>query len=158
MALAKIFLISFLVALIATPVAVAQLGGLLSGLLGPIHIDGVLFCSLNGQIDIINGSTTPVFPNASVQLRCGAGNVVSSTTTNGSGVFSLVLDPLQNILSSLLSNCSLVVTTPLSTCNASLPSIGLLQSPLQLVGKTLVGLLSIVNLGATGFQLLPNLI
>ncbi|XP_055815204.1 phylloplanin-like [Solanum dulcamara] len=156
MASSKIFLIFLLAALIATPVAVAE-GGLLSGLLGLIRIDGVLFCSLNGKIDVINGTTTPIFPNASVQLQCGAGNVVSSTTTNESGVFSLALDPLQNILSSLLSNCNIVVTSPLSTCNARLPSVGLLQSALQLVGKSSVGLLRIVNLGANAFQLMPNL-
>ncbi|PHT60021.1 Phylloplanin [Capsicum baccatum] len=68
---------------------------------------------------------------------CEAGNVVSSTTTDGSGVFSLILDPITNILSSLLSNCSLAVTTPLSTCNASSPSVGVLQSRRQLVGKTI---------------------
>ncbi|KAH0781908.1 hypothetical protein KY290_001506 [Solanum tuberosum] len=154
MASSKFFLIFILAALIATPVAVAQLGGLLSGLLSPISIDGVLFCSLNGKIDVLNGATTPIFPNASVQLRCGAGNVVSSTTTNGSGAFSLVLNPVQNILSSLLSNCNIVVTTPLSTCNASLPSVGVLQAPLQIVGRTTGGL---VNLVTGVFQLIPLL-
>ncbi|KAM3358492.1 phylloplanin [Capsicum galapagoense] len=154
MASTKLFLIFLLAALIATPVALAQLGGLLGGLLGLIHVDGVLYCSLNRKIDVINGLNTPSFPNASVQLQCGAGNVVSDTTTNGSGVFSFVLDPLQNILSSLLSDCSLVVTTPLSTCNASLPSVGLLKSHLQLVGNTVSGgLLRIVNLIPAGFQL-----
>ncbi|KAG5632947.1 hypothetical protein H5410_004664 [Solanum commersonii] len=156
MASSKFFLIFILAALIATPVAVAQLGGLLGGLLGPLSIDGVLFCSLNGKIDVLNGATTPIFPNASVQLRCGAGNVVSSTTTNGSGAFSLELNPVQNILS-LLANCNVVVTTPLSTCNASLPSVGFLQSPLQLLGKTIGGLLSNVNLGTGVFQLIPLL-
>ncbi|KAL3332520.1 hypothetical protein AABB24_032875 [Solanum stoloniferum] len=154
MASSKFFLIFILAALIATPIVVAQLGGLLGGLLGSINIDGVLFCSLNGKIDILNGATTPIFPNASVQLRCGAGNVVSSTTTNGSGAFSLVLNPVQNILSSLLSNCNIVVTTPLSTCNASLPSAGVLQSPLQIVGRTAGGL---VNLATGVFQLIPQL-
>ncbi|KAK6784654.1 hypothetical protein RDI58_018109 [Solanum bulbocastanum] len=155
MASSKFFLILILAALIATPVVVAQLGGLLSGLLRPINIDGVLFCSLNGKIDVLNGATTPIFPNASVQLRCGAGNVVSSTTTNESGAFSLVLNPVQNIVSSLLSNCNIVVTTPLSTCNASLPSVGVLQSPLQIVEKPAGGL---VNLTSGVFQLItqPN--
>ncbi|WMV10075.1 hypothetical protein MTR67_003460 [Solanum verrucosum] len=155
MASSKNFLIFILAALIATPVAVAQLGGLLGGLLGPISIGGVLFCSLNGKIDVLNGATTPIFPNASVQLRCGGGNVVSSTTTNGSGAFSLLLNPLQNLLvSSLLSNCNIVITTPLSTCNATLPSVGVLQAPLQIVGGTAGGLLNI----ATGvFQLIPPL-
>ncbi|CAN4106236.1 unnamed protein product [Withania somnifera] len=153
MASAKIFLIFFFAALVANPVAVAQLGPL-NGLLDLIHLDGVLYCSLNGKSDVINGISTPIFPNASIQLMCGAGNVVSSTTTNGLGVFSLVLDPIQNILSSLPSNRNLVVTTPLSTCNATLPSVGVLRSPLQLVGKTLVGVLYVVNLSAVGFKLL----
>ncbi|KAK4380047.1 hypothetical protein RND71_001909 [Anisodus tanguticus] len=61
MASAKKFLIFLLAALIATPVAVAQVG-LLNGLLGLIHIDGVLCCSPNGKIDVINGTTTPFFP------------------------------------------------------------------------------------------------
>ncbi|XP_016466211.1 phylloplanin-like [Nicotiana tabacum] len=150
MASAKNFLIFLLAALIATPVAVAQLVS--------IRIGGVVFCSVNSNLDVINGLTTQVFPNASVQLQCGAGNVISSTTTNGSGVFSLVLDPLINTLPLLLSNCSLVVLTPLSTCNASLTSVGLLQSPLQLV-NTIIGSLGLrpsVNLGPTGFLLNLN--
>ncbi|TMW80995.1 hypothetical protein EJD97_012939 [Solanum chilense] len=154
MASSKVFLIFILAALIATPVAVAQLGGLLGGLLAPTSIEGVLFCSLNGKIDVLNGATTPIFPNASVQLRCGAGNVVSSTTTNGSGAFSLVTSPVQNLLSSLLSDCNIVVTTPLSTCNATLPSVGFLQAPLQIVGKTAGGLLNIVNVVTGAFQLI----
>lgn len=59
MASSKVFLIFLLAALTATPVAVAQLGGLL----GLIRIDGVLFCSLNGKMDVINGTTTPIFPS-----------------------------------------------------------------------------------------------
>ncbi|XP_075086471.1 phylloplanin-like [Nicotiana tabacum] len=147
MASAKIFLIFLLAALIATPIAVAQLVS--------IRIGGVVFCSVNGNLDVINGLPTQVFPNASVQLQCGARNVVSITTTNGSGVFSLVLDPLVNTLPLLLSNCSLVVATPLSTCNASLPAEGLLQSPLQLVNTIIgsIGLRPSVILGPTGFRL-----
>lgn len=63
MASSKVFLIFILAALIATPVAVAQLGGLLGGLLAPTSIEGVLFCSLNGKIDVLNGATTPIFPS-----------------------------------------------------------------------------------------------
>ncbi|XP_015066296.1 phylloplanin-like [Solanum pennellii] len=154
MASSKVFLILILAAVIATPVALAQLGGLLGGLLAPTSIEGVLFCSLNGKIDVLNGATTPIFPNASVQLRCGSGNVVSSTTTNGSGAFSLVTSPVQSLLSSLLSDCNIVVTTPLSTCNATLPSVGVLQAPLQIVGKTAGGLLNIVNVVTGAFQLI----
>ncbi|XWS39017.1 hypothetical protein CRYUN_Cryun18bG0014000 [Craigia yunnanensis] len=139
---------------LAAPMAEAQLGGLISGLLGLIKIQGTLFCTVDGNMGV-NGSATPVFPNALVQLQCG-GDVVSSSTTNGSGIFSILLDPLQFLLPSLLNNCNIIVKTPLSNCNATLPSIGGLVSSLQILGNTLVGLLSITNLGTTGFKLLPS--
>ncbi|KAK3017959.1 hypothetical protein RJ639_002716 [Escallonia herrerae] len=149
-----ILLVSLLAIAIAASTAEAQLG-LIGGLLGLIRIQGTLFCTLNGNMGV-NGTSTPVFPNALVQLRCG-GTVVSAATTNGSGLFSIVLDPAQVLLSSILSSCNLVVNTPLSTCNAILPAVGSLLSPLQLIGNTLVGLLNVANLIPTGFQLLSNL-
>ncbi|KAA8548927.1 hypothetical protein F0562_000611 [Nyssa sinensis] len=155
MALKSLLLVLLLVAAMATPIAEAQLG-LISGLLGLIRVQGTLFCTVNGNMGV-NGTATPVFPNALVQLQCGAGNVVSSATTNGSGIFSIVLDPLQYVLSSLLSNCSLVVNTPLSSCNASLPSVGGLLSSLQFIGNTLLGLLNVANIIPAGFQFLPHL-
>ncbi|XP_016486444.1 phylloplanin-like [Nicotiana tabacum] len=152
MAPSKNFLILLLAALIATPVAVAQLIS--------IRISGVLFCSVNDTLDVINGLTPQVFPNVSVQLRCGSRNVVSSTITNGSGVFSLVVDPRVNTLPLLLSNCNLVVANPLSTCNASLPSVGLLASSLNLlnIGIGSVDSVISVSLGPTSFLLNLNLI
>uniref|UniRef100_A0A5B7BLH4 Putative Pollen Ole e 1 allergen and extensin family protein n=1 Tax=Davidia involucrata TaxID=16924 RepID=A0A5B7BLH4_DAVIN len=155
MALKSPLFVLLLVAAMAIPKAEAQLG-LLNGLLGLIRIQGTLFCTVNGNMGV-NGTATPVFPNALVKLQCGAGNVVSSATTNGSGIFSIVLDPLQFLLSSLLSNCNLVVNTPLSTCNANLPSVGGLLSSLQLIGNTVQGLLNIANIIPAGFQFLPHL-
>ncbi|OVA02629.1 Pollen Ole e 1 allergen/extensin [Macleaya cordata] len=152
MAFKSFLFVSLLIAAMAAPQAKAQLGGL-GGLLGLIRIQGTLFCSANGNMGV-NGTSTPVFPNAVVQLQCGTGNVVSSATTNSGGVFSILLDPLQSLLSSLLSNCSLVVNTPLSTCNSNLPTGGILTSPLQLIGKTVSGLLNIVNIIPGGFNLL----
>ncbi|XP_039058247.1 phylloplanin-like isoform X2 [Hibiscus syriacus] len=137
---------------LAAPMAEAQLGGLVSGLLGLIKIQGTLFCSLDGNMGA-NGTATPVFPSALVQLQCG-GIVVSSSTTNGNGIFSILLDPLQFLVPSLLNNCNLAVKTPLSNCNASLPSVGGLFSNLQLVGNTLIGLLNITNIVPVGFGLL----
>ncbi|XWS53598.1 hypothetical protein CRYUN_Cryun10bG0015100 [Craigia yunnanensis] len=87
---------------LVAPMAEAQLGGLIGGLLGLIKIQDAL-----------------------VQLQCG-GNVVS--TTNESGIFSILLDPLQFLLPSLLNNCSIAVKTPLSNCNSLLPSVGGLVS------------------------------
>ncbi|XP_070042047.1 phylloplanin-like [Nicotiana tomentosiformis] len=152
MALAKMFMIFLLAALIASPAVVAQLVS--------IRISGVVLCSVNGNLDVINGLTPQVFSNATVQLRCGTRNVVSSTITNGSGVFSLVVDSRVNTLPLLLSNCRLVVATPLSTCNASLPSVGLLASSLRIVNTGIGGFGGLINvgLGPTGFILNPNLI
>ncbi|XP_059630441.1 phylloplanin-like [Cornus florida] len=155
MALKSVLFVCLLVATIAAPIANAQLG-LIGSLLGLIRVQGTLFCTLNGAMGV-NGTATPVFPNALVQMQCGAGNVVASATTNGAGLFSILLDPLQFVLSSLLTNCKLVVNTPLSTCNVSLPSVGGLQSALQLVGNTVQGLLSIANVIPAGFQFLPSL-
>ncbi|KAF5183126.1 Phylloplanin [Thalictrum thalictroides] len=123
---------------------------LLGGILGLTQIRGTLFCSVNGSIGS-NSTTTPVFPNALVQLQCGTGNVVASATTNAAGVFTIFLNPLQFVLSSLLTNCNLIVRTPLVTCNSSLPTNGILISTLQFFGRTVGG---IINIIPTGFNLL----
>ncbi|KAK3005355.1 hypothetical protein RJ639_015872 [Escallonia herrerae] len=123
--------------------------------LGLISIQGTVFCALNGSIGV-SGTSTPVFPNALVQLGCG-GPVVANAATNRSGFFSIVLNPSPFPLSNVLSRCNLVVNTPLSTCNATLPAVGRLLSPLQLVGSTLIGLLNVTNLIPAGFQLRLNL-
>ncbi|CAA3005852.1 Hypothetical predicted protein [Olea europaea subsp. europaea] len=141
---------------IIAPVIIEAQQGLLGNLLGLISINGTVFCTVNGNIGV-NGTATPVFPNALVQLQCGAGNIAASATTNSSGQFSITLNPLLNVLSTLLSNCRLVVKTPLSTCNANLPSVEGLISSLKFVGTTLVGLLNIAEIVPAGFQFLPLL-
>ncbi|KAJ4834086.1 hypothetical protein Tsubulata_016284 [Turnera subulata] len=153
MAPKSLLVVSLLVlaAAVAAPAAEAQLG--LSGLLGLIRIQGTLFCTANGNIGV-NGTSTPVFPNALVQLQCGGTNIASART-NSSGVFSILLDPLNFVLSSLLNSCNLMVDTPLATCNANLPAVGLLSSTLQLVGNTVVGLLNITSIIPAAFKLLP---
>ncbi|CAI0467324.1 unnamed protein product [Linum tenue] len=152
-----LFMISLLImaAVAVGPMAAEAQLGIISGLLGLINVHGTVFCTANGNMGA-NGTTTPVFPNAGVQLQCG-GTVISTTTTNAAGVFSILLDPLRFILTTLLNDCSVRVTTPLSTCNATLPSVGgLLSSPLQFVGDILVGLLRVTQLVPTGFNLLPS--
>ncbi|KAJ9699607.1 hypothetical protein PVL29_005465 [Vitis rotundifolia] len=152
MALKSLLFVSLLVAVAAAPVAEAQLGSIFN----LIRIQGNLFCTANGNMGV-NGTATPVFPNAPVQLQCGAGNVISSATTDSAGLFSILLDPLQFLLSSLLTNCNLVVNTPLSTCNSGLPSSGALLSPLRLIGNTLQGPLHITNIIPAAFVFLPHL-
>ncbi|GLT99105.1 hypothetical protein SLE2022_165690 [Rubroshorea leprosula] len=147
MAFKTLFFASLLLAAIASPMADAQSpGGLIGTLLG-LTVSRALYLALSMAIWALMAlqCTIPAFPNAGVQLRCG-GNVVADATTNGKGAFSMVLDPLQFVLSSVLSNCSLAVTTPLSTCNAKLPSVGGLLSSLQLAGITLIGLLNAADI------------
>ncbi|KAM3707757.1 hypothetical protein ACJW30_02G048300 [Castanea mollissima] len=113
MALKLVLFISVMVAALALPIAKATL---------PIGA-GVVFqvqpsfvpCSIN---------------DAQVQLQCGAGNVVASTTTNATGVFSFSMDAIRLRLSATLglSACDLVVITPLSTCNSTLAAVGVLES------------------------------
>ncbi|XP_047945099.1 phylloplanin-like [Salvia hispanica] len=158
MALKSLLGLGLLIGCIALPLAQAQLVGL-GGLLGPnfglLRIQGVLFCTSNGNVGV-NATATPVFPNALVQLQCG-GNVVSTATTDGSGVFSILMDPVNLLLSTLLSGCRLAVNTPLASCNASLPSVGGLVSNLQFIGNTVTGLMNVANLIPTGFQFNANL-
>ncbi|KAL9410292.1 hypothetical protein AB3S75_044122 [Citrus x aurantiifolia] len=144
--------VSIMLATVTAPIAEAQFG-LIGGILRLIRIQGTVFCTANGNMGV-NGTATPAFPNALVQLQWN-GNVVSSATTNASGIFSIALDPLQYVLSSLLTNCSLVVNTPLASCNAKLPAAGGLVSSLQFIGNTLLGLLNVANIIPAGFQFIP---
>ncbi|KAL8238716.1 hypothetical protein R6Q59_015283 [Mikania micrantha] len=148
MAMKSIIIMALLVVSVASQ-AEAQL---LTGLFSLLNIGGTVFCSANGNA-IANATTpTPPFANALVQLSCG-GNVISSALTNGSGVFSIILNPLQFLLTNLLSSCNVVVASPLSSCNSSLSSTGVLQAPLQLAGTVVRGLLSILNIIPGTFQL-----
>ncbi|XP_043708239.1 phylloplanin-like [Telopea speciosissima] len=142
--------------LLAIPPAEAQLGGL-RNLLGFTRIQGTVYCTANGNIGV-NGAATTVFSikysNAPVQLQCRGRNVVSSTTTNSSGSFSMKLGATESLLLSLLSNCNIVVNAAPVTCNATLPAGGILQSGLNLVSGVLGGL-GISDLIPAGFSFLP---
>uniref|UniRef100_A0A7N0T765 Phylloplanin n=1 Tax=Kalanchoe fedtschenkoi TaxID=63787 RepID=A0A7N0T765_KALFE len=127
-------------------------GGILRNIFNLFRIRGTIFCSLNGTMaSDINGTATPPFGNALVQLRCGT-NVITASATDPSGLFSILMNPLQVIMSTLLNNCNLMVVTPLTSCNAQLPSIGRLFSPLQFNGSSLLGFLNIANLIPGGFS------
>ncbi|KAI3756601.1 hypothetical protein L1987_56423 [Smallanthus sonchifolius] len=128
------------------PLGIPPLGVPPVGVGALLNISGVLFCSVNGSV--VNGTTpTPPFPNATVQLSCD-GTVLASTTTNQSGAFTISVNPAQVLTIVSSSSCMLVVPTPLSTCNATLPSTGSLQSLLQIVRDVITGIVtSIVPLG-----------
>ncbi|XP_047325751.1 phylloplanin-like [Impatiens glandulifera] len=115
-----------------------------------LNITGSVFCSLNGSSGVVNASVPP-FPNATVQLECGSGNVLASTTTNSAGSFSIIVSLITYVVN-IFSGCKIVVPTPLSSCNASLPSTGSLFSPLQKIGPDNFNrILNVTN----GFQFLP---
>ncbi|KGN57120.1 phylloplanin [Cucumis sativus] len=129
---------------------------IIGSLLKLINIQGTVFCTADGNIGT-NATSTPVFPNALVQLQCGNGNIVSTTTTNNGGIFSMFLNPVQFVLSSLLSNCNLVVKTPISDCNATLPSTGFLTSSLQFLGSFVQdGLMQIMKVAPNPFTFIPS--
>lgn len=91
-----------------------------------------------------------------MQLLC-EGKVFSDATTDGDGTFSMMMDdPLLYDLSSLLNSCNLVVPTPLSNCNAKLPSAGGLISTLQYVGISRLGTRTVANIAPSGFHFMPS--
>ncbi|KAJ4764514.1 hypothetical protein LUZ62_074889 [Rhynchospora pubera] len=132
---------------VVTPIAHAQLG-LLGGLLSLISVKGLVPCSIGDNSS--NSSITSVFPNAGVQLICG-GNVVGSTTTNSNGAFSIV--GLLTLVPNLLGSCKIVVTTPLASCNVSLPSTGYLTAQLDPISN----LLGIINFVPGVFSMVQNI-
>ncbi|KAK4409098.1 hypothetical protein Sango_0490800 [Sesamum angolense] len=77
----------------------------------------------------VNGSRTLL--DATLQVACSAdvvGNAPSNTTSNTDGSYRVVLIPRPNAtVGSIVSNCRLFVLSPLSTCNPTLPSAGLVS-------------------------------
>nr|AFK42814.1 unknown [Lotus japonicus] len=146
-----IMMISLLIAVMAIPQAHAQLG-ILNDLLGSVNIRGTVSCTSN---DNNAAAAIPGFSNAQVQLQCGE-KVFSDATTDGDGMFSMMVNPLLYDLSSLLSGCNLVIPTPLSKCNSNLPSIGGLISTLRYVGLSHVGTETIANMEPSGFHFKPS--
>ncbi|KAL0389969.1 UNVERIFIED_CONTAM: hypothetical protein Scaly_0354000 [Sesamum calycinum] len=73
----------------------------------------------------VNGSRT-LF-DATLQVACSA-DVVGNAPSNTDGTYRVVLIPRHNAtVGSIVSNCRLFVLTPLSTCNPTLPSAGLVS-------------------------------
>ncbi|BFG34351.1 hypothetical protein CerSpe_206250 [Prunus speciosa] len=143
--------ILFVCVLIAAVSSVSKAQDL--GLGGVISIQGTVYCTVNGTVGAAGPLLTPKFPNATVVLKCGATNTtIASVTTTRAGVFSILLNLLHFNVSSILSNCNVVVTTPLAACNATLSPTQTLTSPLQLLKTTVIDNLPIISVGALGFH------
>ncbi|KAF0913603.1 hypothetical protein E2562_023714 [Oryza meyeriana var. granulata] len=98
-------------------------------------VTGVVPCSAGRSINV---ASVPAFPNAAVKLECG-GRAVAGATADSSGAFAINLGTLTAAtLMPLLNNkCSVVVTTPLAACDASLVGVaGTLAAPVQLLGDS----------------------
>ncbi|KAK4440585.1 Nicalin-1 [Sesamum alatum] len=106
-----------------------------------VHVNGTLYCTTNASPGP-NGTATSVFPNATLQVACSGdvvANAPSNATSNANGVYRVVLIPRPNAtVDSIVSNCRLFVLIPLSTCNLTLPSAGLV-SDLRFVRTVLIG-------------------
>ncbi|KAG2317743.1 hypothetical protein Bca52824_020865 [Brassica carinata] len=155
--------------IVVSPIANAQLiggsgnggsglggiGSLFGGLPDVFNIQGLLMCSATGTVSTNNETSTPPFPNADVVFQCDGRNV-SSTTTTANGLFSIpTVGTLLSPSSVLNSACRLIVTTPLSNCNVSLPANGILMAPLSLAGTAAGGGLNIFSIVPSAFSLLP---
>ncbi|KAF1002512.1 hypothetical protein AG4045_016230 [Apium graveolens] len=90
---------------------------------------GNIYCTINGSTGA-SGAATPVFPGALVQLVCvNSTSPTLTATTKADGTFTIqTYNPIP-------SDCKVVVVTPLSTCNSSLPATGGLVSSLRTVGS-----------------------
>ncbi|KAM0068043.1 putative phylloplanin [Helianthus debilis subsp. tardiflorus] len=87
---------------------------------------------------------TSLFTGALVLLLCGE-NLIGSTMTNRIGAFNITLRGSPLLATTLLSSCKLVVATPPSACNATLPAKPL-QASLRYVGSNIVGLSKVTTL------------
>ncbi|KAL8196128.1 hypothetical protein R6Q57_025128 [Mikania cordata] len=141
----SINLISVLIVVVVATQAKAKL-------INVININAYVSCSLNASVEV-NGTTPtlPPFPYALTKVVYN-GIVRGTGITNEKGELDIVLSPILVDLNTLLSSCRLVVVTPLSTCNPTLPSARrALQAPLQLAGNFIFLLLNITNLMAGPF-------
>ncbi|OEL24150.1 hypothetical protein BAE44_0014831 [Dichanthelium oligosanthes] len=126
---------SVLLLAVAVAAACATAASAQTSRLGKLVVSGVVPCNTGTLIDV---ATSPAFPDAKVELRCG-GSVVAGATTGRDGSFAIEADAVTSTLGALVGACQLVVDTPLAKCNATLPAAGALVSNLQ---GPLAGMLS----------------
>ncbi|KAL2534643.1 Uncharacterized protein Adt_07994 [Abeliophyllum distichum] len=120
------------------------------GICNPISvtITGNVQCCINSIVGV-NVTATP-FPNATVQLICLQQNVLANTTTSSNGAFTLTLINGSPTQLATLPTCQVLVVTPLTSYNATLPGNGrLLSMGLQLAG---------VNVAGTSLNILFNVL
>ncbi|KAM0001469.1 putative phylloplanin [Helianthus debilis subsp. tardiflorus] len=148
MAMKSITLIIALVVVLVATQAEAQL----IPRIPVFNITGNVSCSVNGSIAVNSTNPLPPFPNALVQVLCNR-IVRGVAITNRAGAFNIIFPSILINNQNIASSCRAVVATPLTTCNATLPSTGTLQAQLQVVSSIVVGLLNITTIRAGPFEL-----
>ncbi|KAL0389970.1 UNVERIFIED_CONTAM: Nicalin [Sesamum calycinum] len=159
MALKPLMILVFVAVMALMSVAEAQ------NTVGIVHVNGTSYCTADGS-PAPHGTATPVFSSNyahsspfniyhhnMLRFKLSAPttwfNSPSNATSNGNGVYLVVLLPRPNpSIASIVSNCRLFVLTPLSTCNPSLPSAALVSN-LKFVRSVQVGFAWITYMVAT---------
>nr|XP_043625981.1 uncharacterized protein LOC122597455 [Erigeron canadensis] len=104
-----------------------------------IRITGTVFCSLTGAPLLNTTTPTPAFASAVVQLTMLGIPIGAPVTTDSLGQFSIGLVPsVVTSITNLASGATVVVLTPLTACDSTLPPNSFLQSvsPLRLLSTT----------------------
>ncbi|CAN6851725.1 unnamed protein product [Brassica oleracea] len=116
-------------------------GLLLNGLqIGAVRVNGVLFCSLDGNL---RGNSPPL-SGAIVQLSCaGSQTNLSQALTNPAGAFVVLVRILDTILFDP-SSCFVRVNLPVATCSV-FPPDGALTASINLVNIVQTAILNIAN-------------
>ncbi|OEL35074.1 hypothetical protein BAE44_0003907 [Dichanthelium oligosanthes] len=107
-------------------------------------ISGIVRCNDRSSTDL------SAVPDASVQLVC-SGTVLATVTADDNGTFVISVQP--TVLSSSLevatalvtNKCKVVATTPLAACSVSPPGVTTLAAPLQLLGASTGGVVTIIG-------------
>ncbi|KAG8372938.1 hypothetical protein BUALT_Bualt12G0119100 [Buddleja alternifolia] len=152
------FIVLVIVAAITLQMAEAQSGVNAKGITFDLFgVPVTLYCTPDGNMGNF-GPAAPPFRGAEVQLQCGNSEIIANSTTNSFGITYLVTEaaPVFSFFPPQF-NCKIVVDTKLSSCNATLPFIGFLESPLEFVGTYLQKNLKIANFSPTGFSYNPGL-
>ncbi|CAA7058218.1 unnamed protein product [Microthlaspi erraticum] len=122
-------------------------GLILNGLrIGSIRINGVLFCSLDGNLI----GNSPPLSGAIVQLSCAGQNTdIGQALTNPAGVFVVVVKILDTFFFDP-ATCFIRVNLPVATCSV-FPPDGALTASLNLVSIIQTALGNIANFTTGNF-------
>ncbi|KGN57122.1 phylloplanin [Cucumis sativus] len=135
--------------------AEAQIGNV-RGLPPLMKVEGTVYCTADGNIGNIDlAYPIPFFTDARVEiLGFLFGRALPPSVTDDSGSFSMYFRSTS--LSSVLTDSTIMVSTPLSNCNSTLPSTGFLSSTLEYNGTVVEDGNTIMTLVPKRFRFSPS--